>query len=134
MVGLRAMHEAGMGKPFRFFYMSGIAAERDQTKTPSFKPQYSLMRGETESQVLAFANEKGFEAVAVKPGLITDGDITKRVFATVLYSTVSLPSVGVEQCATAMLEQIVRGIEKEPMLNNDLVEVAERMQREGRRI
>lgn len=44
MNGLRAMHDAGTAKPFRFIYMSGVAAERDQTKTPSFKPQYSLMR------------------------------------------------------------------------------------------
>ena len=33
--------------PFRFMYMSGTAAERDQTKTPSFMPQYSLMRVST---------------------------------------------------------------------------------------
>lgn len=44
LVGLRAIHETGTAKPFRFIYMSGIAAERDQTKTPAFKPQYSLMR------------------------------------------------------------------------------------------
>jgi hypothetical protein len=30
--------------PFRFIYMSGAAAERDQSKKPSFMPQYSLMR------------------------------------------------------------------------------------------
>lgn len=48
LVGLRAMHAARGTKtktsPFRFMYMSGIAAERDQTKVPSFKPEYSLMR------------------------------------------------------------------------------------------
>lgn len=44
LAGLRAIHEAGSRKPFRFLYMSGIAAERDQTKTPKFKPEYSLMR------------------------------------------------------------------------------------------
>jgi hypothetical protein len=134
MVGLRTIHEAGMGKPFRFVYMSGIAAERDQTKTPSFKPQYSLMRGETESQVLAFAKEKGFEAVAAKPGLITDGGVAKRVFATAVHYGMNVPSVKVEQCAAAMLEQVVKGIEREPMLNDDLVEVAERMEKEGRRV
>lgn len=47
LAGLRAFHAArGAGKmsPFRFVYTSGIAAERDQTKTPSFKPEYLLMR------------------------------------------------------------------------------------------
>ena len=41
------MHESGVNRPFRFIYMSGISAERDQTKTPSYMPQYSLMRVST---------------------------------------------------------------------------------------
>lgn len=51
LVALKAMidarSEAAFGpnsKPIRFVYMSGIASERDQTKTPSFKPRYSLLR------------------------------------------------------------------------------------------
>ena len=44
MMGLRAMYEAGPAKPFRFIYCSGFSAERDQTKTPDFRPQYSLLR------------------------------------------------------------------------------------------
>ena len=132
MVGLRTMHGAGLSQPFRFIYMSGIAAERDQSKTPSFKPKYSLMRGETESQVLAFAKEKGFEAGAAKPGLITDGGLAKRAFASTLYYTMSVPSVRVEQCAAAMLEQVVCGIEKEPLMNDDLVGGAVRMEKEAK--
>lgn len=38
------MHEAGVNRPFRFLYMSGFAVERDQTKTPTFYPEYTLMR------------------------------------------------------------------------------------------
>lgn len=30
--------------PFRFMYVSGIKAERDQTKTPEFLPEYLLLR------------------------------------------------------------------------------------------
>lgn len=41
---LRSTHEAGPAAPFRFLYVSGVAAERDPTKTPTFMPQYSLMR------------------------------------------------------------------------------------------
>lgn len=31
-------------KPLRFLYYSGVAAERDQTKTPAMMPQICLMR------------------------------------------------------------------------------------------
>ena len=55
IAGLQAMleaHSAGAShdipSPFRFIYMSGTAAERDQTKTPSFMPQYTLMRVSTK--------------------------------------------------------------------------------------
>ncbi|KAJ8122183.1 hypothetical protein O1611_g9905 [Lasiodiplodia mahajangana] len=44
VAGLRAMHEAGPATPFRFLYMSGAAAERDQEKTPGWMAEYSLMR------------------------------------------------------------------------------------------
>ena len=85
LAGLQAMFEArgesGTGvTPFRFMYLSGRAVERDQNKTPTFMPPYSLMRvsmrtkgaswsgkdlaeaddaatyqGETENRVLAFS-------------------------------------------------------------------------------
>jgi len=44
--GLKTISEARENKstPFRFLYVSGAATERDQTKTPSFMPPYSLMR------------------------------------------------------------------------------------------
>ena len=44
IAGLKAMHDAGLARPFRFIYMSGIFAERDQTKTPKLLPEYLLMR------------------------------------------------------------------------------------------
>lgn len=92
MSGLEAIVEArgasadNKSSPLRFLYMSGVAAERDQTKNPTFMPQYCLMRvsfamvksrcltrplsmkmpmkllltrylqGETENQVLAYAS------------------------------------------------------------------------------
>ena len=31
-------------KPLRFVYFSGVAAERDQTKSPRFMPEHMLMR------------------------------------------------------------------------------------------
>jgi len=48
LAGLEAIFEArgqsDSGRPFRFMYISGSAAERDQNKTPSYMPQYRLMR------------------------------------------------------------------------------------------
>jgi hypothetical protein len=46
LIGLKAMTEARSSAttPFRFMYLSGVAAERDQTKTPTFMAQYSWMR------------------------------------------------------------------------------------------
>lgn len=50
LIGLQAMFKAYSedsshgARPFRFIYMSGVAAERDQNKTPSWMPQYCLMR------------------------------------------------------------------------------------------
>jgi len=36
--------QAGPAKPFRFLYMSGSHAERDQTKRPFLMTEYALMR------------------------------------------------------------------------------------------
>lgn len=38
------MCQAGPAKPFRFLYMSGAGAERDQSKKPKVMPEYSLLR------------------------------------------------------------------------------------------
>ncbi|KAJ6512996.1 putative nucleoside-diphosphate-sugar epimerase [Mycena sanguinolenta] len=124
LVGLSAFRDAGVG-PFRFIYMSGIAAERDQSKTPPFMPEYCLMRGETENRVLAFAAEhssKGFEACVVKPGLITQ-DAASIARAEQLRATMGVPSVTVEEVSAAMLQQVLGGIEKEPLMNEDLVRI-----------
>jgi hypothetical protein len=52
MDGLGVIFEArGSGKttPLRFLYMSGVAAERDQTKTPKIMAKYALMRVRTQA-------------------------------------------------------------------------------------
>ncbi|KAI1842887.1 hypothetical protein JX266_010905 [Neoarthrinium moseri] len=124
IAGLKAMHDAGPAKPFRFLYMSGVAAERDQSKTPTFMPEYTKMRGETENQVLAFAaghKDEGFEASVAKPGLITDGSWYKAAVSFALKYTNIVPSVSVEEVAAAMLQQVVDGFEKDPLENADLI-------------
>ncbi|KPM36032.1 Succinate-semialdehyde dehydrogenase [NADP(+)] [Neonectria ditissima] len=128
LAGLKAMHEASPSRPFRFVYMSGFTAERDQTKTPDFMPQYTLMRGETETKLLAYAAEHQgqIEVCAAKSGFITAPGIAlawRTAFAFVLKLTHNLASVGITEISAAMLNQVVHGFEKEPLFTEDLVRI-----------
>ncbi|KXH59146.1 hypothetical protein CNYM01_06471 [Colletotrichum nymphaeae SA-01] len=136
LAGLRAMLEArgsstantDKNTPFRFIYMSGAKTERDQSKTPSFKPEYSLLRGKTEAAVLALAKEHEAQpdACVVKPGLITaPNDFLRMAVACALWWTVSLPSIGVREISTAMLNQSLFGFEKDTLENDDLLRLGE---------
>ncbi|KAF7374659.1 putative nucleoside-diphosphate-sugar epimerase [Mycena sanguinolenta] len=123
LVGLRALHEAGLARPFRFIYMSGFAAERDQSKPlPADMAEYSHMRGATENSVLAFAGEhsgEGFEACVVKPGPITH-DAASLEIAEKLKAARGIPNVDLKEISAAILQQVVHGIEKEPLMNDEL--------------
>ncbi|KAI0466323.1 NAD(P)-binding protein [Xylaria cf. heliscus] len=127
IAGLRSIHEAGPAIPFRFLYMSGAAAERDQNKTPKTMPQYCLMRGETENQLLALASELGNIEVAVaKPGYITaSGDLTRSAMAAMVKAVSGIPSINVVDLVAAMLDQVIRGFAKEPLTPEDLAKIAE---------
>ncbi|KAI1120652.1 NAD(P)-binding protein [Nemania abortiva] len=126
IAGLRAMHEAGTATPFRFVYMSGAAAERDPEKTPNYMPQYSLMRGETENQLLALGRELGgIEVAAVKPGYITTpGDIARYVMGNAVRLMAGIPPINVGDLVAVMLDQVVNGFEKEPLTPEDLIRIA----------
>jgi hypothetical protein len=59
-----------------------------------------------------------------KPGMIyTPGDYLKIAFATVLKWTGVVPHVAVTEAAAAILDQVITGFEKEPLLNDDLVRI-----------
>ncbi|KAI1400751.1 putative nucleoside-diphosphate-sugar epimerase [Hypoxylon fuscum] len=122
--GLKAMHQSGVSQPFRFLYMSGAAAERDQSKSPRFQPEYSRMRGDTENKVLALATELDIEATVAKPGFITaPGEILRSITGTMIQWTVGIPSISVVDLAAVMLDQVVNGFEKEPLTPEDLVRI-----------
>ncbi|KAJ6512995.1 hypothetical protein C8R45DRAFT_1049963 [Mycena sanguinolenta] len=122
LLGLRALHDAGFRHPFRFIYMSGFAAERDQSKTlPADMAEYSHMRGATENSVVAFAAEhsdEGFEACVVKPGPITH-DAESLAMAEKLKAR-GIPNIDLKEISAAILQQVVHGIEKEPLMNDEL--------------
>ncbi|CAK7215455.1 hypothetical protein SEUCBS140593_002540 [Sporothrix eucalyptigena] len=125
LVGLRTIHNAGAHKPFRFMYMSGINAERDQTKTPRFKPEYSLMRGQTETEVLAYAAEhKDVEPIIVKPGLITSGRILQDwIMAPLVGIVAGVPSIPLTVLASVMLDQAIHGAKTDTLLHQDMAEM-----------
>jgi len=133
LAGLQAMLEARgeggnqkMPQPFRFMYMSGTAAERDQSKTPSFMPEYTLMRGETESQVLSFAAEHkdAMEACVAKPGLIIGpGQYLKMVGAMAMKYVMSVPNITVAEISAGMLHEVIHGFQKESLQSDELVKI-----------
>ncbi|KAH8678206.1 hypothetical protein BX600DRAFT_451685 [Xylariales sp. PMI_506] len=129
ILGLKAMQEAEPGKPFRFLYVSGVAAERDQTKKPMLMGEYSLMRGETENQVLAIAAASGgaVEASVAKPGLITSENhgLLRKAQTLLMKVTIAVPTVDVQVMAAAMLDQVVNGFEKDPLMNEDLERIGQ---------
>jgi len=129
LIGLKTITEARetSTKPLRFIYMSGIAAERDQTKTPRLMAEHCLMRGDAENQVLAYAaaHPTQVEACAAKPGLIVgdrDG-ILKTVMATVMSAVGVVPNIGTDVVVAAMLDQVLNGFETEPLVHADLVRI-----------
>ena len=87
-------------------------------------------QGETENQVLKFCTDNGIEGAAAKPGLITDG-LAKKAFAATLWLTMGVPSIEIGKCARAILDQVVNGFEKEPLMNDDLIKIAEEVERKG---
>ncbi|KAF7563554.1 hypothetical protein G7046_g565 [Stylonectria norvegica] len=128
IAGFKAIHASGTSRPFRFIYMSGIGAERDQTKTPDWMPEYSLMRGETETQVLAYAAQHAeeVEVQIIKSGFITaPGYILKNVFASILKWTKGVGNVCIAEISAAMIDQALHGFQQEMLLNDDLVKVGQ---------
>lgn len=69
------------------------------------------------------AESKGdIDLCVAKPGLITASTFgLKTVMAFVMKMTISVPSVSVIECSAALLDQVVKGFEREPLKNEDLV-------------
>ncbi|KAF8859615.1 hypothetical protein BDZ45DRAFT_353534 [Acephala macrosclerotiorum] len=133
LAGLKAMHEAGPSKPFRFLYASAEGTPRDLTKKPLFMGEYQLMRvgGETENMVLKFgAEHEGMEVCVAQPGMITSSvtfwrAAQARLFRFTNLFTRTIPNVSREEVAAAILSQVARGFEKEPLKNADLIRLGQ---------
>ncbi|KAK5990105.1 hypothetical protein PT974_08369 [Cladobotryum mycophilum] len=115
--------------PFRFVYVSGSSAERDQTKKPWILGDYCLMRGKTETDILDIARNSGgaVEVVVAKPGLIRDSDTgyLKRGVQGVFTTLIGVPLIELDQISATLIKQATKGIEKETLVNEDLVKIGQ---------
>jgi len=73
----------------------------------------------------AKASNGAVEACIAKPGLIDAIDVpmATTMFRAVLRTVVGLPRVHVSEIAAALIKQAVNGVERETLLNEDLVEI-----------
>jgi hypothetical protein len=90
------------------------------------------LQGKAESFVLDYAKESKGAVVAccAKPGLIdAPGRMTmaKSMFMTVVRAIVGLGKVQVSEIAATLINVVVNGIEKDTLLNEDLVRIGSKL-------
>lgn len=85
-----------------------------------------MTKGETENQLLDLGRELGgIEVAAAKPGFITSpGSLTRAAMGAMLRVVYGVPSISVDDLVAAMLNQVVEGFEKEPLMPQDLIRIA----------
>ncbi|KAK0721827.1 hypothetical protein B0T26DRAFT_739232 [Lasiosphaeria miniovina] len=116
-------------KPFRFVYLSGVNAQRDQAKKPWLLGDYTLLRGEAESRVLELAeqSEGAIEPCIAKAGIVNAPGHERPFLIKALYYLIGLPKVENRHMAAALLDQVVNGFEKDTLMNDDLDRIGRRV-------
>ncbi|KAL4971680.1 hypothetical protein BDW66DRAFT_145653 [Aspergillus desertorum] len=98
--------EASAGPKFRFVYVSGGMAERDQSKPLWFNASYRRVRGQAENILLehAAAHSTTFESYIMRPGMVLtrQGTFVDRIRGLA-------PSVRVDVLARAAVDVAVQG-------------------------
>jgi len=89
-------------------------------------------QGQVESRVLNYAKESGgaVDACVAKPGLIDAPGRTglmMKAVQSVGRSLIGLPTVDVSEIAAALLDQAIKGIEKDTLLNEDLIRIGQKV-------
>ncbi|KAJ3040700.1 hypothetical protein HDV00_010593 [Rhizophlyctis rosea] len=128
LAGLKAMHEAGPEKPFRFIFMSAQFAPGSDK---GIMAQYIQMRSETEDKLFATANEHPGEiqACMAKPGFISPATVWSptnmvRWATSGILNMAGMPVVTQQEIAAALLHHAVHGFDvKGRLLNDDLVRI-----------
>jgi hypothetical protein len=89
------------------------------------------IQGQVESLVLEHArqSENAVQACVTKPGLIhTPGrmGLAMTLLSTIGRTLIGLPLIEVNEIAATLLDQAVNGVEKETLLNEDLVRIGQK--------
>lgn len=74
------------------------------------------------------------EATVAKPGLIDapgKRGIAMQILSTIGRSIIGLPKVEVSEIAATLIDQAVNGIEKDTLLNEDLVRIGQKVLGQG---
>lgn len=72
----------------------------------------------------------GIEVASAKPGYITaTGDIVRATMAATVRAVSGIPSIDVVDLAAAMLDQVIKGFEREPLMPDDLIRLAKAIPR-----
>ncbi|KAL4900112.1 hypothetical protein BDW74DRAFT_162392 [Aspergillus multicolor] len=109
--------DAKAGKKFRFIFISGIAAERDQERALWYWNDFWKLRGESENILLrhAASHSDAFEAYIMRPGLVPSAAGAVR---DLLWGLV--PSVRLDFLVNAMISLALRGNEKRIWENGEI--------------
>lgn len=128
------------GKKFRFVYLSGAGAEKDQEKSLWVMQDYRRIRvcisladafsyiesrlilsaqGEVENKLISYAkdHESRFESYIMRPGMVLAKEMTIRSLVFSLG-----PSVKVDALAKVMIDLALRGNERQVLENNNICE------------
>jgi hypothetical protein len=105
-------------KPFRFLFMSGILASRDQSKPLWFVQEVRRLKGQAENLLLEanISKPDTINGYVLRPGSVLPKENT--ILKIILGLT---PSIGVEALAAASLELAIKGGDKVVWENGDLV-------------
>ncbi|KAI0593184.1 hypothetical protein F4775DRAFT_608201 [Biscogniauxia sp. FL1348] len=108
-------------QPLRFIYMSGHFAPRSAAEVPkelidNDLASYGLLRGEAESNILAYAEQSNgaVQACVAKPGIIDSPGREKRTVP-------GVPNIELCDISAALLDQVVNGFEKKALSNEDMI-------------
>ncbi|KAJ5648143.1 hypothetical protein N7490_004515 [Penicillium lividum] len=115
LTAARVFHEVCQ-KPFRFVYVSGAGAERDQSKSLWVMQDYRRLRGQVETVLLDFAKDhSGFKPYIMRPAMIISPGMSLHSLVFGLG-----PSVRVDVLARSMIDLVLNGGKKEIWENSDM--------------
>ena len=104
--------------PFRFLYLSAMGIERNPASKPWIMGDFKVMKGETESGILEYAQKSdgSVEACIAKPGLIGGEGAFRGAWMGAIKTvgravSSKMPVVDVDEIAAALLDRAVNGFE-----------------------